>query len=97
MELLDEKTSNGNLKQPSRQNVIDWVSASWRQISDGIIVKSFLVCGISNALDGSEDEYVNDVLFIEENDEEDPDEEDTEPDSSSNPESDVEEVGFLVT
>ena len=40
-----------------------------KRVSDRIIVKSFLVCGISNALDGSEDEYVNDVLVIEENDE----------------------------
>jgi hypothetical protein len=43
---------------PSRQNVINWVSESWTSIDANIIVKSFLRCGISNAMDGSEDDEV---------------------------------------
>jgi hypothetical protein len=39
------------------------VKNSWQQVTSKIIVKSFKKCGISNALDGSED----DILY-EEND-----------------------------
>ena len=54
------KTKQGNLKQPTRQDAINWVSIAWDSISQETIVNSFLVCGISNALDGSEDDYVSD-------------------------------------
>ena len=54
------KTNRGNLKQPTRQDAIDLVSKAWDSISQEIIINSFLVCGISNALDGSEDDYVSD-------------------------------------
>ncbi|XP_065840181.1 uncharacterized protein [Oscarella lobularis] len=56
------KTPAGNLKQPTRQNVIDWVAEAWRKISPELLVKSLLVCGISNALDGSEDDLLSDDL-----------------------------------
>ena len=36
------------------------MSIAWDSISQETIVNSFLVCGISNALDGSEDDYVSD-------------------------------------
>ena len=32
----------------------------WDSISPEIVINSFLVCGTSNALDGSEDDYVSD-------------------------------------
>ena len=54
------KTKQGNVKQPTRQDAINWVSIAWDSISQETIVNSFLVCGISNALDGSEDDYVSD-------------------------------------
>ena len=44
----------GNLKCPSRQDVLNWVSAAWESVSSDIIKKSFKQCGISCALDGSE-------------------------------------------
>ena len=56
------KTPMGNLKQPTRQDVIDWVSEAWSSLHVNILQKSFLVCGISNALDGSEDHLVSDDL-----------------------------------
>ncbi len=56
------KTKAGNLKQPTRQDAIDWVSKAWTLITRETIVRSFLVCGISNALDGSEDDLVSDDL-----------------------------------
>ena len=49
------KTIQGNLKQPTRQDVIDWVSRAWSEIDPELLTHSFLVCGISSALDGSED------------------------------------------
>jgi hypothetical protein len=34
------------------------VTAAWKAIPDSIIVRSFKKCGISNALDGSEDDII---------------------------------------
>jgi len=34
------------------------VSAAWKAIPESIIVRSFKKCGISNALDGSEDDIL---------------------------------------
>ena len=60
------KTKMGNLKQPTRQDAIDWVSKAWESIKLDTVIHSFLVCGISNALDDSEDDLVsNDVPSIE--------------------------------
>ena len=46
------------MKIPSRQNVIDWTSTAWDSIDADIIIRSFLRCGISNAVDGSEDDEI---------------------------------------
>ena len=63
------KTPSGNLKQPARQDVIDWVSQAWSSIKKETLVHS-LVCGISNALDGSQDDLVSsDIPDIEDEDE----------------------------
>jgi len=56
----------GNLKQPTHQDVINWVSKDWNSIKQETIVNSFLICGISNALDGSEDDHVSDDLPVTE-------------------------------
>ena len=56
------RNNNGNLIQPTRQDVINWVSRAWREISEETIVKSFLRCGISNSLDGSQDDEVSDDI-----------------------------------
>ena len=55
-------TKQGNLKQPTRQDVIGWVSKAWRGIRVDLLVKSFLVCGISNSLDDSQDDLVCDKV-----------------------------------
>ena len=52
------RTSAGNFKQPTRQLVIEWVSQAWHEVPHEIIVKSFKRCGISNALDGTEDSEI---------------------------------------
>jgi hypothetical protein len=51
------KTKHGNLKQPTRQYAMNWVSKAWDSILQGTVINSFLVCGISNTLDGSKDDY----------------------------------------
>ena len=63
-----ETTARGNLKRASLQQVCQWVLAAWDDIPAAMVSKAFLKCGISNAMDGSQD----DILW-----EEDPTEEDT--------------------
>jgi hypothetical protein len=50
-----EKTKGGNRRAPSNSLILKWIKQSWDAISPDIIRKSFKKCGISNALDGSED------------------------------------------
>ena len=56
------RTRMGNLKQPTRQDSINWVSAAWEAVAEDIVAYSFLSCGISNSLDGSEDCHIRDVI-----------------------------------
>ena len=52
----------GNLKQPTRWDVMTWVSKAWNSIKHETLVHSLLVCGISNALDGSEYDLASDDI-----------------------------------
>jgi len=61
-ETHDERTPAGNLRQPSRQQVINWVSQAWRDIPEDMIRRAFLRCGISNALDGTQDDQCRDEI-----------------------------------
>jgi len=54
-------TPAGRVKWPSTSNVCEWVKNSQQQVKSETIVKSLKKCGISNALDGSED----DILYEE--------------------------------
>ncbi|CAI9743515.1 Hypothetical predicted protein [Octopus vulgaris] len=47
------------MKRPTIAEVCEWVKKSWDGVRPEIIVKAFKKCGISNALDGTED----DALF----------------------------------
>jgi len=49
------------VKWPSISNVSEWVKNSWQRVKSETIVKSLKKYGISNALDGSED----DILYEE--------------------------------
>ena len=51
-----DTTAHGNLRQPSRQQAIDWVSAAWDAVSSDTIASSFVLCGITAAADGSDDD-----------------------------------------
>ncbi len=76
-------TKAGNLKQPTRQDVIDWVSRAWASIEQAITVHSFLVCGLANALDGTEDDKASDdIPDIPLSDEDEEDQENQDPSDS---------------
>ena len=79
-------TPAGKKKAPSRNLVLRWVHGAWREIPVEMVVKSFKTCGISNSLDGTED----DKLYTEEAQEIDDNEEDNEFETESEAESDGE-------
>ena len=56
----DLRTPAGNLKMASRQDVINWVSTAWDSVSEEVVMRSFKACGITSALDGSEDDLLSD-------------------------------------
>ncbi|XP_073537612.1 uncharacterized protein, partial [Phyllobates terribilis] len=52
---MADLTSTEQMESPTITQVCKWVKTSWQSIKDETIVRSFEKCGISNALDGSED------------------------------------------
>lgn len=53
-----EYKPTGKKKAPSRNLVLRWVKQSWEEIPEEMVKRSFKTCGISNALDGTEDDAV---------------------------------------
>lgn len=51
-----EFTAGGNLKRPSYSVIIGWIKEAWDSVSTDIVCHSFKKCGISNNMDGSEDD-----------------------------------------
>ena len=62
-------TPAGKKKAPSRNLVLRWVHEAWREIPVEMVAKSFKTCGISNSLDGTEDDelYTEEAQEIEDN------------------------------
>ena len=58
----DQRTPARNLKIAFRQEVIDWVSSAWHFVTGDTVKHSFKSCGISLALDSTEDSLLNDRL-----------------------------------
>ncbi|CAI7869672.1 unnamed protein product [Closterium sp. NIES-54] len=54
-EFREQLTKAGNLKKPPLEVVVRWISRAWKAVPADLIKRAFLTCGISNALDGSED------------------------------------------
>ena len=81
-----EYTPAGKKKAPSRNLVLRWVHEAWREIPVEMVAKSFKTCGISNSLDGTED----DEVYTDEAQEIDDDEEDNEFETESEGENDSE-------
>ena len=59
-------TNAGNMRGASLTTVCEWVIKSWQNISISSVQKSFKKCGISNAMDGTED----DLLWLDDEQEE---------------------------
>ncbi|GBC08015.1 hypothetical protein RclHR1_07860009 [Rhizophagus clarus] len=51
-------TPAGNLRRAKISEVCGWVKRSWNNVSEEIIIRAFKKCGISNALDGTEDDEI---------------------------------------
>ena len=51
-------TKGGNMRAPDLTVVASWVKHAWEQIPKSMVKRSFKCCGISNALDGTEDDAI---------------------------------------
>ncbi|KAM9316104.1 serotransferrin-B-like [Gastrophryne carolinensis] len=51
-------TPTERMKRPTITQVCEWMKTSWQSVKNQTIVRSFKKCGISNALDGTEDEII---------------------------------------
>ena len=49
---------SGKKWAPSKEMVLRWIDRAWNEIPVELITKSFKSCGITKALDGTEDEAV---------------------------------------
>ena len=98
-------TAAGNLRQPTWQDVINWVSRARANIRPETIVKCFLRCAISNAMDGSQDDEILEwfpdeigaVLPHGDGDAGDPEEADSDGDSLSASDGDADSTRVLLT
>ena len=66
-----EFTLAGKKKAPTRNLILRWIKEAWQEIPEEMVKKSFKSCGISNAMDGTEDG----VIYTKESQELDDDEE----------------------
>ena len=60
--MLQMSDTDTPTKSPSKQQILDWIVAAQEQVNQDMICKSFLVTGITNKLDGSEDYLMNDNI-----------------------------------
>ena len=51
-------TPAGNMRCPEMALMCQWIVDAWQAIDPAIIIKSFLKCCISNAMDGTQDDIV---------------------------------------
>ena len=51
-------TPSGKKRAPSKELVLQWIHKAWQEIPADLVANAFKSCGISNALDGTEDEAV---------------------------------------
>ena len=62
---IKEQTPSGKIKRPSYLLVANWVKESWDAIDPNMIKRSFKCCGISNDINGSEDDLIFDLSKVE--------------------------------
>ena len=65
-----EFTPAGKKKAPSRNLVLHRIKQAWGDITEEMVRRSFKTCGISNALDGTEDDAIYGRPEIDADDEE---------------------------
>ena len=58
---IHELTAGGRQKKPSEELMCQWIGEAWRDIPREMVANLFLKCGITNSLDGSEDEFIFDT------------------------------------
>ncbi|KAJ1108820.1 hypothetical protein NDU88_006190 [Pleurodeles waltl] len=51
-------TEGGNMRAPQLDVLCKFVIKAWNDIDAETVIKSFKKCGISNSLDGMEDDYL---------------------------------------
>ena len=51
-------TPAGNMRAALLTTVCEWVKDTWQNIPSEMVVRSFKKCGISNAMDGTEDDML---------------------------------------
>ena len=51
-------TKGGLMKAPTLSTLCTWVKESWDAIDEKRVIKAFKKCGISNSLDGTEDDLL---------------------------------------
>ena len=52
-------TAGGNMRAPQMAVYLQWIVDAWNSLPNDMIAKSFKVCGISNSLDGLEDDAIH--------------------------------------
>ncbi|KAK2549399.1 hypothetical protein P5673_030228 [Acropora cervicornis] len=62
---IHELMPTGRQKKPSEELMCQWISEAWLEIPPEMVARSFLKCGITNSLDGSEDDLVFDSSYDE--------------------------------
>ena len=51
-------TKGGKMKRVEIDVICSWIKCAWDDIPEEMIIKSFKKCGITNALDGTEDDII---------------------------------------
>jgi hypothetical protein len=64
-EAIKSYTPSGKIKRPSYSLVANWVKEGWDAIDVSMIRRSFKCCGISNAMNGTEDTLIFDFNQLE--------------------------------
>ncbi|KAH7720386.1 pogo transposable element with KRAB domain-like protein [Aphelenchoides avenae] len=54
-----EETEGGNPKPPPHEVYLQWIVDAWKSIPREALAASFKTCGITTALDGSEDHLIH--------------------------------------
>ena len=55
-------TKGGAMRAPALPTLCTWVKESWDAVGEDLVIRAFKKCGISNSLDGTED----DILYADE-------------------------------